>query len=45
MLMFNAFIITKFKGGDPEVQAQAVKGAPAPYPMARTYSFGVNVNF
>jgi hypothetical protein len=41
----NPFIITKYVGGDPEVQAAAVKGAPAPYPLARTYSFGVNVNF
>lgn len=41
----NPFIITKYVGGDPEVQAGAVKGAPAPYPMARTYSFGVNVTF
>ncbi len=41
----NPFIITKYLGGDPEVQAGAVKGAPAPYPMARTFSFGVNVNF
>ena len=41
----NAFIITNYKGGDPEVQAAAPKGAPAPYPIARVYSIGVNVNF
>lgn len=41
----NPFIFTKYIGGDPEVQAGAVKGAPAPYPMARTYSFGLNVSF
>jgi TonB-linked SusC/RagA family outer membrane protein len=41
----NPFIITNYEGIDPEVQALSVKGAPAPYPMARTYSFGVNVNF
>lgn len=41
----NAFTITGFKGTDPEVQAANVKGAPAPYPMARTYSLGLNVNF
>lgn len=37
----NPFIFTKYNG-DPEVQAI---GTPAPYPMARTYSFGINVNF
>lgn len=41
----NAFVITKYKGGDPEVDARTVKGAPAPYPMARTYSVGLNINF
>ncbi|MCB9282732.1 MAG: SusC/RagA family TonB-linked outer membrane protein [Lewinellaceae bacterium] len=41
----NAFIITGFKGVDPEIQAAAIKGGPAPYPMARTYSFGVKANF
>lgn len=41
----NPFIFTKYIGGDPEVQANATKGGPAPYPMARTYSFGLNVNF
>lgn len=41
----NVFTVTGYKGTDPEVQAAAVKGAPAPYPMARTYSFGLNVNF
>lgn len=41
----NAFIITKYTGADPEVDARSVKGAPAPYPMARTYSLGLNINF
>jgi TonB-linked SusC/RagA family outer membrane protein len=41
----NVFTISGYKGTDPEVQAVAVKGAPAPYPMARTYSIGLNVNF
>ena len=41
----NAFVLTKYKGADPEVEAEGVKGGPAPYPMARTYSLGVNVNF
>ncbi|MCV9387024.1 SusC/RagA family TonB-linked outer membrane protein [Reichenbachiella ulvae] len=41
----NPFVITKFKGVDPEVQQGNVKGAPAPYPMIRTYSIGVNANF
>jgi len=41
----NAFVITEYKGADPEVDARSVKGAPAPYPMARTYSLGLNINF
>lgn len=41
----NAFIITSFEGGDPEVDAGAVKGAPAPFPTVRTFSLGANVNF
>jgi len=41
----NAFIFTKYKGADPEVASPAVKGAAAPYPMARTYSIGLNINF
>jgi TonB-linked SusC/RagA family outer membrane protein len=41
----NAFLITDYKGADPEVLAPAVKGGPAPYPMARTFSFGVSANF
>ncbi|WP_163718693.1 SusC/RagA family TonB-linked outer membrane protein [Mangrovibacterium lignilyticum] len=41
----NAFVITKYKGADPEVETPAVKGAAAPYPMSRTYSLGVNINF
>lgn len=41
----NAFIITKYEIADPEVQNPGVKGGAAPYPMARTYSFGVKANF
>ncbi len=41
----NPFIITKFKIIDPEIQYISVKGGSAPYPMARTYSLGVTVNF
>lgn len=41
----NAFIITKYKGADPEIASPAVKGAAAPYPMVRTFSLGLNVNF
>jgi hypothetical protein len=41
----NAFIITDFKYVDPEITVASVKGGPAPYPMARTYSLGVRANF
>jgi TonB-linked SusC/RagA family outer membrane protein len=41
----NPFIITNYKIADPEVQAAGVKGGPAPYPMARTFSFGVKAGF
>lgn len=41
----NAFIITDYKIGDPELLSRAVKGAPAPYPMARTISLGLKANF
>jgi TonB-dependent starch-binding outer membrane protein SusC len=41
----NAFIITDFKYVDPEVSVASVKGGPAPYPMARIFSFGLNANF
>lgn len=41
----NPFIITNYKIADPEVQAQGVKGGPAPYPMARTFSLGVKAGF
>jgi hypothetical protein len=41
----NAFVITDYKGADPEVADREVKGAPAPYPMVRTFSFGINANF
>lgn len=41
----NAFILTNFKGVDPELQVTTVKGGPAPYPMARTVSFGLRAGF
>ena len=41
----NPFIITNYKIADPEVEAGAVKGGAAPYPMATTYSFGVKAGF
>jgi len=41
----NAFTITGFEGVDPEIDAAAIKGGPAPYPMARTFSFGVKAGF
>ena len=41
----NPFVITKFKGVDPEIETPSVKGGAAPYPMVKNYSFGINVNF
>ncbi|WP_207420658.1 SusC/RagA family TonB-linked outer membrane protein [Desertivirga brevis] len=41
----NPFIITNYKIADPEVQAEARKGGPAPYPMATTYSLGFKAGF
>lgn len=41
----NLFIITQFKGVDPEVSYANVKGGYAPYPMFRTFSFGVKAGF
>ncbi len=41
----NLFIITNYKGGDPEVTYQSVKGGYAPYPPAKTLSFGVKASF
>jgi TonB-linked SusC/RagA family outer membrane protein len=41
----NPFIITNYKIADPELQALTVKGGPAPYPMATTYSVGIRANF
>lgn len=41
----NAFIITNYKIGDPELLTRGVKGAPAPYPMARTISMGLKASF
>ena len=41
----NVFTITSFKNVDPEIQVAGVKGASAPYPMTRTFSFGVRANF
>jgi TonB-linked SusC/RagA family outer membrane protein len=41
----NPFIITNYKIIDPEIQYVSVKGGSAPYPMARTYSLGITLNF
>ncbi|WP_345949603.1 SusC/RagA family TonB-linked outer membrane protein [Mucilaginibacter sp. PAMB04274] len=41
----NLFIITDYKGVDPEVSYANVKGGYAPYPMFRTFSFGVRAGF
>ena len=46
----NAFIITKYNGIDPEVYESlpnggGVKGGPGNYPMARTYSLGLKLDF
>ncbi|WP_346861195.1 SusC/RagA family TonB-linked outer membrane protein [uncultured Draconibacterium sp.] len=42
----NAFIITNFEIADPEVDSRGNSShLAAPYPMARTFSLGVNVNF
>lgn len=48
----NLFIITGYKGFDPEVNTnKAINGVPsygidyASYPKARTFSAGINVNF
>ncbi|MEX2601764.1 MAG: SusC/RagA family TonB-linked outer membrane protein [Balneolaceae bacterium] len=41
----NAFTITNYEGADPEVRQDGVRGAPTPFPMVRTVSFGVNINF
>ena len=45
----NLFVITKYKGFDPEVNVdKSVNGVPSagieyvPYPTARTFNFGVN---
>jgi hypothetical protein len=40
----NPFIITDYKIGDPEVQVGVIRGAAAPYPMARTYSLGIKAS-
>jgi TonB-linked SusC/RagA family outer membrane protein len=41
----NLFIITNYKGVDPEVTYNGVKGGFAPYPQTRTISFGVKAGF
>jgi iron complex outermembrane receptor protein len=45
----NAFIITKYKGVDPEIAANGNPGNPgidnSLYPRPRTYNLGVNLNF
>lgn len=42
----NPFIITKYKGADPEISFVKPRvSAAAPYPMTRTFSIGVNATF
>jgi TonB-linked SusC/RagA family outer membrane protein len=41
----NLFIITNYKGVDPEVTYNGVKGGFAPYPQTRTISFGLKAGF
>ncbi len=41
----NPFIITNYKGADPEIQTPAVKGAAAPYPIVKSFAIGLNLNF
>lgn len=41
----NPFIITDYKGADPEIQTPAVKGAAAPYPIVKAIAVGLNLNF
>jgi TonB-dependent starch-binding outer membrane protein SusC len=45
----NVFVITKYKGFDPEVDSYTTTvltgRAPGSYPNARAYSVGVNINF
>ncbi len=42
----NPFIITKYKGGDPEINFPKPRvSAAAPYPMTSTFSVGVNASF
>ncbi len=41
----NLFIITNYKGVDPEVTYYGVKGGYAPYPPTRTISLGVKASF
>ncbi len=41
----NAFILTAFKGVDPELSVGSVKGGPAPYPVARTFTLGLRAGF
>jgi TonB-linked SusC/RagA family outer membrane protein len=45
----NVFVITKYRGFDPEVDSYTTTlltgRAPGSYPNARAYSVGVNINF
>jgi len=41
----NLFVITNYKGADPEVTYNSVKGGYAPYPPTKTISFGVKASF
>jgi len=41
----NPFLITSYKGADPEILAPGVKGAAAPYPIVKSIAIGLNLNF
>ena len=41
----NLFTITSWKGGDPEIRQTVGTGYSYGYPLARTYSLGLNLTF
>lgn len=41
----NLFTLTGWDGGDPEIQQTLGSGYSYGYPLAKTYSFGVNLTF
>jgi len=49
--IYNAWLLTKYSGLDPEVNTRTSGTYPFPgmdqgaYPRARVFTFGVNVNF